>query len=174
MLFEVGKRFPLNDYNRGIEGMFLQFQPQVVNFVGCMFDPTSSERKEWKKGDFRYGLFVKNVVPFFLFEFDGFSFDASGNIHKVAEQHRATILNADGNLSTLWLVDLRHYVLSGMRSIGMDLGIMQEFRAVLREQLERYENMTEVDRAIGGIIRSFTTADMVKQTKMKTIKRKRR
>lgn len=173
-IFEVGKRFPLNQYDRMIEGMFAQLQPEAVNFIACLADPNPKEIRDFRSGNITYGLFIANAVPFFIFDFGNWSLDASTNIFKIQEDYRPQTIEGSGNLSTMYLVDIRTFELKAMRAIGIEHRIMKKYRKTLVDQLERYKESLEVDRAIGGIIRSYTTAEMLEKADTATIRRKKR
>lgn len=75
-------------------------------------------------------------------------------------------LNSDSNVINLYLVDCNTKILYGMRMIGIQPKVADELRDILERQDEKYENWQAVEAMTTRIMDTYTTADMMKNTKM--------
>jgi len=128
---------------------------------------TNQELQTWKTGKFKYGLFIRESIPFLLIDFgDGFNFDCSFNIYKVKQEYSSAWLESKANLVNLFLVDRNSYTTKAMRATGLQLAFMDELKAALTEQHKKYNSKDSVDVIIKQCEAKFTIDAMLKRSQL--------
>jgi hypothetical protein len=136
-----------------------------------MADLTKIETDLWYKGHLKYGLFIKENIPFFLLDFGGgFCFDMSFNILKIKDQEiQKTWLNSEANAIKLVLVEKRTFTVKALRLIGISYHLAGVLKSTLRGQKNFYKNADEVEKKIQHIYDTHTTKDLIKNGLMFTL-----
>lgn len=169
MLFEVGKRFPLEEYLYRGDMIVPLMNGAFFDVLSIMSQLTKEEIRLFRTGELETGVFVKDKVPFIYFDFGNFDFDISININKLPGELQEDWLNAQNNAITLYLVDAATGILEAQRMIGVNYGDL------IRDTLETQTTLSieGTEQIITNVQKLYSTAQMKAQaqTKMKFAKK---
>lgn len=164
--FEVGKLFPIHNQAQAIEETKINTNEGF--FDVCFYSlHVADDAKMFTKGKLKYGVFVKDHIPFFILDFvGGISVDASLNILKVKQDKVEAWLNSRANGITLYLIDAQTNILHGMRFIGIKNKVAEQIRDACEAQDANYATHSEVDVKSFEIANILTTEQMMKMITM--------
>lgn len=165
----VGQTFAGKNYLPGQDHTRAEITPGFIDILCFMSDPASDEIHEFRKGKISYGVFVLDNIPFFIVDFDNgkWNVDASVNLLNMTSQEDQTgWLNGNGNLTTLFLVDVSTNILRAMRTISVTAATSDLIRDTLELQSEKYADKSQVELRIAQIQHTISTAQMISRCKM--------
>ncbi len=163
---EAGKPFPLRNPLGGSDGAFASITGQSFDLICWANGLSSLEVKTWRKGKLRYGVFVRDGIPFFILHFPvlDWSLDVSIDILIEKEKNRQYLefMAGEGNAVTLYLVDGKTNILKGMRMIGLQPIVADAIKQACALQLEKYPNSAALNVSLQRLLSTYTTPDMMR------------
>jgi hypothetical protein len=165
--FEIGQKFPIPVPAQYRNGFMIASNGLSFDLYGFLDQPTAREKKEFKQGLFKLGVYVQDDIPFITGKFAEIEFEAPYNAHKIEQAALETWLNnKEANLVTLFLIDSATYILHGMRAVGIDF--MPAVKEAMKKQIARYKDSYFVDLQINTIYRNVTIVEMIKKGHIQT------
>lgn len=159
-IYQTGKVFPYPVPQPPAEGAFFSFLSGGIYEIRVYLNrPTTLELQQFEGGQLYCGLYVERYVPFWVLSWPeiDFSLDASVNFHKA---NLEGWFNHQNDTLPLYLIDLQDNVLKGVRFIGVDSRLDEQFKIVGVEQLKHY-GKREVENEINAIMTRLSIEEMM-------------
>ena len=162
--------FPLKNPNGFRDGIFANISGESFDVICWANGLTSKERQAWRRGTLRYGVFVQETIPFFLLYFPDIKWSMDVSLNVLADKKRGRpyqqYLSGNGNAVNLYLIDAKTNTIKGMRMIGIEWQAAERIREACEKQLAEYPSAIAVDAALGKILRTKTTEEMMRGCEM--------
>lgn len=165
--YEVGKPFNTPCPIPGGDFGLTRVLTSGFDIIVYLNKPSVNEKREFRQGVLRFGIYDAGDVPFFLLQFAVIDMDATLNLFKakIETPKRSSWINNLGNALTLYLVDSQTNILHGIRLIGIEPADVEKLKAILHRQNENYSSVNDVDVAIMRA-EQLSLREMMKQTKL--------
>lgn len=161
MIYEVGKPYHINCPNPGADFALIQpLEGGAFDVLMYMNSPSFNEKIQAKTGKMRYAVFENSSIPFFIVQFDSFSFDASMNVLKIPEQKREEWISLNANGVTLFLIDSKTNIIKSIRFIGIEQDSIETLKNACKNQIKTYRTSEDIDRTISNICSRYSISDM--------------
>lgn len=168
--------FPLKNPNGLNDGIFANINGESFDVVCWAGGLNPKERKIWRRGSLRYGVYIKDHIPFFLVDFPeiNWSMDVSINIWAEVARRRDvdSFLFGMGNAVNLYLIDTKTNTIKGMRLIGIMQNAARLIKDACKKQLVDYPSAISVDAVLEKFLRESTTEGMMRNCEMISLPRK--
>ena len=171
--YAVGKKFPIPNPNGSNDCIKPKITGASFNLLYWIDKPAVEEIKEWRTGPFRYGVFVRHEIPFFLMRFLNLNWnlDVHFEIHLEIEggTNYDDFLLEPGNVLIMYLIDASTNTLLGLRAVALELSIVTDIKNACLNQLTKYKNSHGSGETANSILKSFSTNQMMKMSRMHLI-----
>jgi hypothetical protein len=170
MKISTGDLFPHTLPNLGQEGQLIFMDGPNFSLVSWFSGLNDVEVSEWQTGDYLYGAFVEEDVPFLLAGFLKTNLIVEASLNVVAELERGNklcdFLAEKSDLLNLILVDADTNVVKALRQLIMGPSAAKTLRESVARQIDRYHSGEAVATTIYCLMERYTTESMVQNTQM--------
>ena len=162
--YQVGKLFPHEQYCTGREMNVAIPTDGFFHILMSLKKIARKEKKLFTTGKITAYLFEQRDIPFLIIDFgEGFSFDISFDTSKFDDETRRVWMESETNAIAIFLVEATTGILEGIQLIGVG------FAPELREICARQQGQTGIEERVRLIHSAFTTKDMMRYARAKTV-----
>lgn len=165
-----GDTFPHALPHPGQEGHLIFMNGPTFCLVSWLSQLSPDEISDWDSGDYLYGAFIEDDIPFLIVGFPATNLMAETSLNIVGEQERGNplcdFMTGESDLLTLILVDAETNIVRGIRKLMMGPTTATALRNACIRQLDRYSTSQEVQAAIYQLMEMYDTNAMIQRTQM--------
>lgn len=164
MLIQIGSEYPAKMPALQGPGAVIVMEEELFGLVLYTPSPSDIDINEWRRGKYRYSIFIEDNVPFFILGFEkiGLLVDASIDFLAVAE-HGLQICDfmlGKSERITMTLVDSENNVVKAIRQLVAGPRTAKMLREVFVNQMAEYKTSDEVRKKIYSIFDRYSTEQM--------------
>jgi hypothetical protein len=128
---------------------------------------TEENKENFASGDFRYGIYTTENIPYILFDFGSFQIDFPCNAYEIFEMDRDMWLNAKDDVNVIMLILKNNpYKVMQHRNLHIESRFILQLKGALRDQVKAYKNEAEVNLRIRLFSETLATSSMIQNAKM--------
>lgn len=170
MNLKRGDTFPHALPHPGQEGNLIFMNGPTFCLVSWLSRLSPGEISDWDSGDYLYGAFIKEDIPFLIVGFTATNLIAETSLNVVGEKERGNplcdFMTGESDLLTLIQVEAETNIVRGIRKLIMGPTTATALRGACTRQLDRYATGQEVQAATYRLMDTYDTNAMVQRTQM--------
>jgi hypothetical protein len=147
-VYKVGEVFPDKQY-MGMEGCGIRFTKVSFDVLFSAANIVPAEVKEWTTGKLTYGLYIDQLIPFFILKLgDNYLSDCSFNILLMDPIRAEEWLGQGKPEVNILMLEKNSYLLKAIRSFDVDAEFMKLLKTTLRKQTNQFISHEMIERKI--------------------------
>lgn len=162
--YVLGQKFPIERYLMPFDLIIAIITNNFFNVLYSCTGLMQHEIDEWTKSSLTVSVFVRDDVPYIIFDYGTLSSDVSLHLCQMPEENLDNWLNSDYSCINMFLVDADTGILKGMKSITLNPNLSDLIRDTCEKQT--YLELNDIIQSRNMTYSKYSTRQMIRRSQL--------